>query len=210
MTTKQLTNTRLTIGSAARETGLSAEEASKLAYAGDGDLVGTPVSGVAARLSDCGELLLCGPNLCSGYVGRAPLHELPTGDLARFDEGRIILLGRLKDMMIRGPHNIYPELYEPAIERIVGVRRCAMVGVYDENAADERIVLGVEPEPGVDANALRERVRAALRHGPSRIDDAALPDLILVASLPVSGRSSKIDRGQLRELARERLACASR
>jgi acyl-CoA synthetase (AMP-forming)/AMP-acid ligase II len=182
----------------------------KLAYAGDGDLVGTPVAGVAARLSESGELLLRGPNLCSGYLGRTPLHELATGDLARFDEGRIILLGRRKDMMIRGPHNIYPELYEPAIERIVGVRRCAMVGVYDEDAADERIVLGVEPEPGVDANTLRERVRAALRQGPNRIDDAALPDLILVASLPVSGRSSKVDRGRLRELARERLACASR
>jgi acyl-CoA synthetase (AMP-forming)/AMP-acid ligase II len=182
----------------------------KLAHAGNGDLVGTPVSGVAARLSESGELLVRGPNLCTGYLGRPPLHELATGDLARLDQGRIILLGRRKDMMIRGPHNIYPELYEPAIERIVGVRRCAMVGVYDEDAANERIVLGVEPEPGVDVIALRERVSAALRHGPNCIDDAALPDLILVATLPVSGRSSKVDRGRFRELARARLACASR
>ncbi len=182
----------------------------KLAYAGDGDLVGSPVPGVVARLSTSGELLLRGPNLCGGYLGYAPLHELATGDLARIDDGRIVLLGRRKDMMIRGPHNIYPELYEPAIERIPGVRCCAMVGVYDEGLADERIVLGVEPEPGVDASALRERVRVELRNGPSRIDDAALPDLIVVELLPVCGRSSKVDRERLRALARARLGCASR
>ena len=182
----------------------------KLAYEGPGDLVGATVPGVVARLSECGELLVRGPNLCSGYLGRPPLEELQTGDLARLDGGRIILLGRRKDMMIRGPHNIYPELYEPAIERIAGVRRCAMVGVYDEDAADERIVLGVDPEPGVDATVLQERVRVALRQGPNRIDDAALPDLILITALPVRGRASKVDRGRFRELARERLACALR
>jgi acyl-CoA synthetase (AMP-forming)/AMP-acid ligase II len=182
----------------------------KLAYEGEGDLVGRPLPGISARLARDGELLLRGPNLCSGYLGHPPLRELATGDLARIDEGRLVLLGRRKDMMIRGSHNIYPELYEPAIERIAGVRRCALVGVYDERAADERIVLNVEAEPGVDDRALKARVCNALRRGPSRIDDAAYPDLILVAPLPVCGRSSKVDRERLRALARGRLPCASR
>ncbi|MEP7065702.1 MAG: class I adenylate-forming enzyme family protein [Gemmatimonadota bacterium] len=182
----------------------------KLAYTGEGDLVGRPVPGVEARLSTEGELLLRGPNLCGGYLGHAPLNELATGDLARIADGRIVLLGRRKDMIIRGSHNIYPELYEPAIERIAGIRCCAMVGVYDDALADERIVLGVEPEPGVDADELRERVHAGLRNGSSRIDDAALPDLIVVETLPVCGRSSKVNRQRLRELARQRLECASR
>lgn len=182
----------------------------KLAYDGEGDLVGPPLPGISARLAHDGELLLAGPNLCSEYLGHPPLRELATGDLARIDEGRVVLLGRRKDMMIRGSHNIYPELYEPAIERIAGVRRCAMVGVYDETAADERIVLGVEAQPGVDERALKVRVGEALRRGASRIDDAAYPDLILVAPLSVCGRSSKVDRERLRTLARGSLACASR
>jgi acyl-CoA synthetase (AMP-forming)/AMP-acid ligase II len=110
-------------------------------------------------------------------------------------------------MIIRGHHNIYPALHEPVVECLAGVRRCAMVGVFDERRADERVVLVVEPEEGVDGDRLRHEVERALRDGPSRIDDAATPDLIIAMSLPVTGRSQKVDKDALRALARERLSC---
>jgi acyl-CoA synthetase (AMP-forming)/AMP-acid ligase II len=177
----------------------------KLAYAGDGDVLGTPAHGVCARLTDDGELVLRGPNLFSGYVGYEPVVEHYTGDVARIDDGRIVLLGRCKDMIIRGRHNIYPELHEPVVERVPGVKRCAMVGVFDERRADERIVLVVEAEDGVEHDCLLRDVQDALRTGPSRIDDAAAPDLVIVSPLPVSGRSRKVDKQALRALARLRL-----
>jgi acyl-CoA synthetase (AMP-forming)/AMP-acid ligase II len=181
----------------------------KLAYAGDGDMVGHMVPGVRARIADSGELILSGPHLFAGYLGGPPVTEHASGDLARIDGDRIVLLGRVKDMIIRREHNIYPELHEPVIERIAGVRRCAMVGVYDDALADERVVLAVEPEPGARDDDLIARLRVALREGPSRIDDAAQPDLILLLPLPVSGRSRKVDKEALRAVARERLRCAS-
>lgn len=183
--------------------------AEKVRYEGEGDLVGECVPGVRASISADGELVLRGANLFSGYFGEAAFTELATGDLARLDNNRIVLLGRRKDMIIRRQFNIYPELYESTIERIDGVRRSAMVGLYDETAADERVVLAVEPCAGVGGSTLTERVWRELRNGPCSIDPAALPDDILVMVLPVTGRSSKIDKVRLREIARQMITCAS-
>ncbi|HEX6510063.1 MAG TPA: class I adenylate-forming enzyme family protein, partial [Chloroflexota bacterium] len=112
--------------------------------------------------------------------------------------GRIILLGRSKDMIIRGRYNIYPALYEQRIEEIPGVARCALIGVWDERLGDERVVLAVEPAPAeTDPGRLRHRVDRALRRD-ALIDSLALPDEVVVMPLPESGRSRKIDRNALR------------
>jgi acyl-CoA synthetase (AMP-forming)/AMP-acid ligase II len=114
------------------------------------------------------------------------------------DGDQIVLLGRLKDMLIRGDHNIYPELYEPLVERIEGVRRAAIVGDFDSVNADERMILVVEADAGVDPVALHDRVRREVRAGPHRLDASAQPDEIVVRDLPESGRSRKIDKAALR------------
>lgn len=173
--------------------------AAKLAH--DGDLLGTPVRGVRARIAEDGELVLAGPNLCRGYLGHEPLREVATGDLARFDGDQLVLTGRKKDMMIRGKTNIYPGLYEPVITAIDGVREAIMVGLADE-VGDERIVLAVVAEP--DAGDVAGLLRARL---PQIIDVSAVPDdIVVVERIPVSGRTNKPDRGALRELVRRMLA----
>ena len=182
----------------------------KVDYRGPGDLVGRLFPSVTARTDESGELLLRGPNLFRGYLGRPGVDEHATGDLARLGEdGRLVLLGRRKDMLIRGDYNIYPELYEPILESIPGVRRCAIVGVYDESIADERVVLAVEPATGWDHSEFEERFRREIRDGVHRIDLCAQPDAIMVGPIPVSGRSDKVDKHTLRAMARKRLALAS-
>ncbi len=169
----------------------SAEE--KLAHTGSGDLLGAPLPGVGARVADDGELLLSGPNLCRGYLGADPLTELPTGDLARLDGDRLVLMGRKKDMLIRGKFNLYPGLYEPAIAALPDVAEAAIVGVPDPRTGDEEVVLAV-----VGPADLPARLRRAL---PGVIDHDALPDRIVVLDeLPRSGRGRKLDRDRLREL----------
>ncbi|CCH31121.1 class I adenylate-forming enzyme family protein [Actinosynnema sp. NPDC047251] len=160
-----------------------------------GDLLGRPLPGVSARLAPDGELLVSGPNLCRGYLGEPPLTEHATGDLARWDDDRLVLTGRKKDMIIRGRTNVYPGLYEPAIADLPGVAGAVMVGVPDA-IGDERIVLVLTALPGTSAG-LAQRVRAAL---PDLIDASALPDeVVLVDELPLAGRLRKIDRTALRE-----------
>ncbi|WP_340560911.1 class I adenylate-forming enzyme family protein [Streptomyces sp. GSL17-111] len=179
----------------------------KLAHTGSGDLLGKPVPGVRARVAEDGELHLAGPNLCHGYLGEPPLTEVPTGDLARLEEdGRLVLEGRKKDMIIRGRTNIYPGLYEPALAALPGVREAVLVGVPDGDG-DERVVLVVTPGPTTPPGGpavLRAAVRAAL---PGVMDAAALPDDVRVLDrVPVAGRGRKPDRGALRaHLAEERV-----
>ena len=173
----------------------------KLAYAGPGDFVGTLLPGVTARTSADGELLVRGPGLFRGYLGQPPVTEHATGDMAVLTEGeRVSLLGRRKDMIIRGHHNIYPELYESTLEAIPGVRRCAMFGVYDEAIADERVVVAVEHDPGLDPVAFEQRFRHEICEGAHRIDVAAQPDAIFVGPLPTGGRSDKLDKRALRAI----------
>ncbi|QKV80038.1 class I adenylate-forming enzyme family protein [Amycolatopsis sp. Hca4] len=165
-----------------------------------GDLLGTPSPGVRARIAADGELLVSAPNACLGHLGGPPLTELATGDLARLDDdGRIVMTGRKKDMLIRGSYNIYPGLYEPSIALLAGVREAAMVGTPDPVTQDETVVLAVVADSTeVDPARLVRRLRRQL---PELIDAEAVPDRIVVLpELPRSGRSRKLDRGRLREL----------
>ncbi len=170
-----------------------ATAAEKIAHHGQGDLVGAPLPGVVARVGPDGELLVRGPNMARGYLGAPPFTEHATGDLARLDDGRIVLVGRARDMIIRGHVNIYPGLYEPAITRLPGVAEAVMVGLPDP-VGDERVVLAVVPEHrAVDVVA---RLWARL---PDMIDASALPDdIVLVEAIPVRGRTRKPDRAALR------------
>lgn len=177
----------------------------KIAWSGDGDVVGRPVPGVETRIVD-EELELRGPNTFLGYVGKERVDWHKTGDNARIDdEGRIVLMGRAKDMLIRDDFNLYPGLYEPTISRIDGVGACVIIGEPDPATADERVLLYVERDPaarGLTDDELRRRVERGIRNGDTRIDVKALPDEIRVAEqLPRSGRSHKIDRTALRAQA---------
>ncbi|ERG69258.1 class I adenylate-forming enzyme family protein [Segniliparus rugosus] len=154
------------------------------------------VPGVSARIAKDDELWLSGPGLCRSYLGHKPLAELATGDLARLDGDRLTLIGRKKDMIIRGKTNIYPGLYEPAINSLDGVREGWLVGVPDQ-IGDERVVLALVPADRAPPD-LAARVRRAL---PGLIDRDALPDeVIVIDKTPVSGRSRKVDRAALRAL----------
>jgi acyl-CoA synthetase (AMP-forming)/AMP-acid ligase II len=170
----------------------------KLETETSGDLVGRPFPGVRVRVSDDDELFVSGPNLFRGYLGEDEVTEHATGDLAALDEqGRVVILGRKKQMIIRGRDNIYPSLIESVVDSIPGVRRSCLCGYYDEARADERLVLVLEPAAGEDDARLIRRVRNAIVAGPTRIDANAIPDRIVVMPLPVDARSRKTDRAAI-------------
>ncbi|WP_460367863.1 class I adenylate-forming enzyme family protein, partial [Actinocorallia lasiicapitis] len=164
----------------------------KLAHTDGGDLLGVPLPGVKARIADDGELFLSGPNLSRTYLGQDDHTELATGDLARLDGDRLILLGRKKDMLIRGKFNLYPGLYEPAVTALDGVAEAAIIGVPDQETGDEQVVLAYT---GTASEA------ALRKHLPRLLDAAALPDRIVrLPALPYGGRTRKLDRAALRAL----------
>ncbi|MFJ4577687.1 class I adenylate-forming enzyme family protein [Streptomyces echinatus] len=175
------------------------EQRAKAAYTGGGDLVGAPLPGVAAKVDAAGELLLSGPAARDRCLGEEPDPWVATGDRARLEEGRIVLEGRAKDMVLRHAENIYPGLYEPALH-VPGVELALLVGV-PAGDGDERLVAVVQPARGADRTALR----AALA-GPLRRMGSSRPDAVLLAEIPLSGRSRKPDRPATARLAARRLA----
>lgn len=207
----------------------------KAVWPGPGDLVGQPLAGMRVRVKpgvsadEPGELVLAGPSVMRGYLrdlnhGRGDDSvEHFSGDLAAIREEGIVLLGRSREMIIRGTTNIYPALFEPAIAALPGVAAAAMVGVAQADG-DERVALFVVPEPdaGTDessrihtggapvtgARSQRANALAALLDDqqPTVMNLDALPDLVIVVDeLPVAGRSQKLDRDALRRIAAARL-----
>lgn len=161
-----------------------------------GDVLGRPAPGVQIQIAPDGEIMVQSPQLYIRYLHleqRDAWHA--SGDLGHFDEaGRVVLTGRKKDMIIRRNFNLYPGLYEPTINRIPGVTECAFVGVYDEKRHDEVVALFVETHRPLTENALRK----ALESGVYSIDREAMPDLIVMQTLPRAGRQSKVDKNALR------------
>lgn len=179
----------------------------KCAWEGEGDVVGPICGGVEYRIDDQNELHLRGEAMHRGYAGVDPerIEWHATGDLARIAaDGNLVLMGRAKDMIIRGDFNLYPGLYEETASRIPGVGACAFIGRPDPVTADEHVILFVEPDPRLprDDQRLEREILRRLRDGDLSIDRKALPDRVrILDELPRSGRSSKIDRRALRELA---------
>ncbi|MGB1724664.1 MAG: class I adenylate-forming enzyme family protein, partial [Ilumatobacteraceae bacterium] len=76
-----------------------------------------------------GELLLRGTSVTPGYYKRddataALFHDgwLCTGDLAYVLDGELVLCGRIKDVIIVGGRNVFPEDIERAVGGLGGVR----------------------------------------------------------------------------------------
>ncbi|MFG2976072.1 AMP-binding protein [Streptomyces sp. NPDC048331] len=184
---------------------VEAREKSAFAAAGEpGDLVGAPLPGVRAEPDGDGQLLLSGPAARHRYLGEEPDPWVRTGDRARLDAaGRIVLEGRSKDMVLRRAENIYPGLYEPALH-VPGVELAVLVGI-PAGDGDERLVAVVQPRRGTDEQALR----AALSE-PVRRMGTARPDALLLARIPLSGRSRKPDRAATAALAARRLEVSGR
>jgi acyl-CoA synthetase (AMP-forming)/AMP-acid ligase II len=164
----------------------------KLSYPDTGDLLGTPLEGVEVGVVD-DELVVRAPNLCARYLGEPPLTDLHTGDLGRVDpDGRVVLLGRRKDMLIRGEHNIYPGLYEPSVAALPGVRDALLLGIPAADTGDEEVVLAVVLDEGTTVDAVRVRLAGL-------IPPSAFPDrVVAIDQVPRTGRTHKPDRAALR------------
>ena len=93
---------------------------------------------------ETGIIALRGPNVSAGYSDAArnagtflPGGWLVSGDLGRVDaEGRLFVTGRKKDIIIRGAHNIDPQMIEDALLAHPMVETAAAVGMPDAYAGE--------------------------------------------------------------------------
>jgi fatty-acyl-CoA synthase len=122
---------------------------------------------------------------------------LRTGDLGRLDEdGYLWITGRVKDLIIRGGHDIDPAIIEEPAYQHPAVQLAAAVGRPDRHAG-ELPILYVQLKPG--ARVLEDDLKEFLRE--RIVERAAMPkSVIIVPEIPLSG-PGKISKLLLRRQA---------
>jgi fatty-acyl-CoA synthase len=128
---------------------------------------------VVAR-GETGELLTRGYSVMLGYWNDPErtaeavdaARWMHTGDLATIDdEGYCNIVGRSKDMVIRGGENIYPREVEEFLYRHPKVRDVQCVGVPDPKFGEELCACVVlRPRVEADAEEIREFCRGQIAH----------------------------------------------
>jgi acyl-CoA synthetase (AMP-forming)/AMP-acid ligase II len=119
---------------------------------------------------------------------------LHTGDLGTLDaDGNVRIVGRLKEMYIRGGYNVYPAEVEAALSGHPGIAQVAVSGLPDPVLGEigGAFVVPADPARPPDLDTVREWCRA-------RIADYKAPDrLVVVDELPVTPMH-KVDKAALR------------
>ncbi len=171
--------------------------------------LGRPVSGLAIRIVDpetgsrrhereVGELEIRGESVTPGYYRRpeataAALRDgwLRTGDLGYLVDGELVVCGRLKDVIILGGRNVYPQDVERAVEAVEGIRTGNVIAFgVDGRKGRESIVVVAETKSGDDIT-LRDTVRARVHDSVGTAPEEVV--LVRPGTLPKTS-SGKLQR----------------
>jgi fatty-acyl-CoA synthase len=151
---------------------------------------------------ESGELCTRGYSVMLGYWNdEAKTREaidsggwMHTGDLATIDDdGYCRIVGRIKDMVIRGGENIYPREIEEFLHRHPDIQDVQVIGVPDEKYGEE-LCAWIVPRAGAKLD--EDTVRA---HCRDRIAHYKVPRYIrLVSEFPTTV-TGKVQKFQMRE-----------
>ena len=154
-------------------------------------ILGFPVPGMAFRIVDpdtgaildnraVGELEISGSSVTPGYYKRPDanaelFHDgwLRTGDLAYLVEGELVVCGRIKDVIIVGGRNVFPEEIERAVGGVDGVRAGNVIafGVEGRSGKEELVVVAETREDEVIdlRTAVAQQVRSTVGVPPKDV-----------------------------------------
>lgn len=169
-----------------------------------------PESGAVASPGEIGEIVCRSPAMMCGYWRDPDLTAtvvdgdgwLHTGDLGYVgDDGNLRIVGRLKEMYIRGGYNVYPAEVEATLSEHPAVGRVAVVGIPDPVLGEIGAAF-VVAAPDADPRELElDAVRAWCR---AQLADYKAPDrVVVVDDFPVTPMM-KVDKRALQEQLRDR------
>ncbi len=129
-------------------------------------------NGLTVPRGHSGELLVRGYSVMAGYWGASaqtaevidPDGWMHTGDLAIIDaKGRARIVGRSKDMIIRGGENIYPAEIENYLLRHPDISEVAVFGLPDERLGEE-VCAWIKTRSLIDEDAVRKFCDGQIAH----------------------------------------------
>jgi len=152
-----------------------------------------------------GEVVISGPALMRGYLGRPEATAetivdgwLRTGDVGILDDdGYLRIVGRIKDMIIRGGENIYPKEIESVLTAFDGVLDAAVVG-RPHDVLGEVPVAYVQAYPGAELDV--ENLAAHCRQNLAKVK---VPEAITIVEELPKNPVGKPDKPALRRIAAE-------
>uniref|UniRef100_A0A8C7P0F7 Medium-chain acyl-CoA ligase ACSF2, mitochondrial n=1 Tax=Oncorhynchus mykiss TaxID=8022 RepID=A0A8C7P0F7_ONCMY len=165
-------------------------------------------SGEVVPLGDPGELLIRAysvmleywddPDKTSEAIAKDRWYR--TGDIASLDRfGYCRIVGRIKDMIIRGGENIYPAEIEKFLHTHPNVQEAQVIGVRDERLG-EQVCACIRLKEGLDCS--REEIRDFCK---GQISHFKIPHyVVFVDSYPLTA-SGKIQKNKLREEMEKKL-----
>ena len=168
--------------------------------------------GATVPRGEAGELCTRGYSVMLGYwKDEAKTAEaidaggwMHTGDLATLDDdGYCRIVGRIKDMVIRGGENVYPREIEEFLHSHPDIQDVQVIGVPDEKYGEE-LCAWIIPRTGarLDADAVRDFCRGQIAH-------YKVPRYVrLVKEFPTTV-TGKVQKFQMRELMIKELASQS-
>ncbi len=173
--------------------------------------IADPHSGETLGRDESGEFQTRGYSVMLGYWEDAERTAetidadgwMHTGDLAVMDdEGYVRIVGRIKDMIIRGGENVYPREIEEFLYTHEGVADVQVIGVPDARYGEE-IMAWVIARDGanVTAEELREHCRGKIAH-------YKIPRYVATCDEFPMTVTGKIQKFKLRERAIEQLGLA--
>ena len=180
--------------------------------------LGTAVPGLEIRIVDpatgrerlereVGELEIRGTSVCSGYYGRPELNAdlfrdgwLRTGDLGYLVEGELVLCGRIKDVIIVGGRNVFPEDIERACNHVDGVRAGNVIAFGVETAKGKEGLVVVAESKLAEGTDDLEPVRRSVTERVREAVGVPAKEVVLVApgTLPKTS-SGKLQRTLCRD-----------
>jgi fatty-acyl-CoA synthase len=167
-----------------------------------------PDSGRCVDRGEPGELLTRGYSVMSGYWNEPErtaeaIDEhgwMHTGDLATMDgDGYLNIVGRSKDMVIRGGENVYPREVEEFLHTHPDVLEAAVIGVPDERYGEE-LMAWIRVREGAELS--EDAVRAFCK---GRIAHFKTPRYVRFADGFPMTVTGKVQKYKMREQAIEEL-----
>lgn len=152
---------------------------------------------------ESGDLQVRGPSQALGYFHRDDLYDaanpegqwFDTGDVARVrDDGGIRIVGRTKDLVIRGGENVPVAEVEALVLRHPAVTEVAVIGLPDERLGERACAVVTSTNPGL-----------TLAEVTASLDDAGMakqfwPERLVLCDEMPHTPSGKIQKFKLREM----------
>ncbi|MCX5145771.1 long-chain fatty acid--CoA ligase [Streptomyces sp. NBC_00320] len=172
--------------------------------------VGVPITGITVGIArpntdridllpvgEVGEIVVRGPNVMAGYLDRPDITAevlidgwFLTGDLGRLDgDGYLSVVGRKKDLILRGGYNVYPREIEEILVGHPAVAQVAVIGVPHPVLGEEVWAIIVPGRPEDVTSGSNEEI---IEWGKERLAAYKYPRRVEFTDALPMGHSGKV------------------